>query len=445
MRILVVGGGGREHAIVWKLAQSPRVEHIWCAPGNAGIASLAECVPIAAKDIGGMVAFARANHPDLVFVAPDDPLALGMVDAMEAAGFRAFGPRRNAAILEASKIFSKGLMKRYGIPTAGYEVFDAPGPALAYLATHPAPIVVKADGLALGKGVVVARTTQEAEDAVRAMMGAQLFGEAGSRIVVEEFLEGPELTVLAFTDGRTILPMVSSRDHKRALDGDEGPNTGGMGAVSPGADLSPETEKYLMDAILQPTVDAMRKEGRLFQGVLYFGLMLTKEGPKVIEYNARFGDPETQAVLPRLETDLLDIVEAVIDRRLHELTLRWSPAVTCCVVLASGGYPGHYETGLPISGIEEAAALPDTLVFHAGTRFAEGVHLEKRIAMGRPETRIPHGRIGQAVYETAGGRVLGVTALADELETAILRAYDGASRISFPQMHFRKDIGRTAG
>jgi phosphoribosylamine--glycine ligase len=426
MRILVVGGGGREHAIVWKFAQSPRVDRIWCAPGNAGIASLAECVPIAARDIGGMVAFARANRPDLVFVAPDDPLALGMVDAMEAAGFRAFGPRRNAAVLEASKIFSKGLMRRYGIPTARYEVFDAPGPALEYLSTHPAPIVVKADGLALGKGVVVARTTQEAEDAVHAMMGAQLFGDAGARIVIEEFLEGPELTVLAFTDGRTVIPMVTSRDHKRAFDGDLGPNTGGMGAVSPGADLSSDAEKHLMDAILQPTVDAMRQEGRLFQGVLYFGLMLTRDGPKVIEYNARFGDPETQAVLPRLETDLVDIVEAVIDRRLHELSIRWSSDATCCVVLASGGYPGHYETGLRITGLEDAAALPDTLVFHAGTRFTEGGTFEKR-------------------YETAGGRVLGVTARAGELETAIHRAYDGVSRISFPQMHYRKDIGRTAG
>ncbi len=442
MRILLVGGGGREHALAWKLAQSPRVGKIWCAPGNAGIASVAECVPIPAKDVGGMVAFARKVVPDLVFVAPDDPLALGMVDAMEAAGFRAFGPRRAAARVEASKAFAKELMKKYGIPTARYEVFDAIGSALEYLAAHPAPIVVKADGLALGKGVVVARTDEEAAEAVRAMMDEQRFGAAGATVVIEEFLEGPELTVLAFTDGRTVVPMASSRDHKRAFDGDRGPNTGGMGAISPGADLSPETERFLMDRILQPTVDALRQEGCLFQGVLYFGLMLTKDGPKVIEYNARFGDPEAQAVLPRLETDLVDIAEAVVDRRLHEVAIRWSPLACCCVVLASGGYPGSYGTGLPIRGLEEASALDDTVVFHAGTRFADGVGLESAEAGGHAFQR-PHGRPGEALYETAGGRVLGVTAMGGDLETAISRAYDGVSRISFPQMHYRKDIGRT--
>ncbi len=421
--ILLVGGGGREHAIAWKLAQSPRCGRIRCAPGNAGIAAIAECVPIPAKDVAAMVAFARETTPDLVFVAPDDPLALGMVDAMEAAGFRAFGPRAAAAEVEASKVFSKGLMRRHGIPTAAYETFDDLDAALAYLAAHPAPIVVKADGLALGKGVVVAKTDAEAADAVRSMMADKAFGAAGARVVIEEFLEGPELTVLAFTDGATVVPMASSRDHKRAFDGDRGPNTGGMGAVSPGADLSPALERAMRETILQPTVDALRAEGRLFQGVLYFGLMLTRDGPKVIEYNARFGDPEAQAVLPRLETDLLDIVEAVIDRRLAEVLIRWSPRPTCCVVLASGGYPGKYGTGLPIEGLDAAAALPDTLVFHAGTRF-RGDPAERR-------------------YETAGGRVLGVCATAGDLESAIDRAYDGASRIAFPGMHYRKDIGRT--
>jgi len=442
MRILLVGGGGREHALAWKLAQSPRVTKLWCAPGNAGIASVAECVPIPAKDVGGMVAFARQVVPDLVFVAPDDPLALGMVDAMEAAGFRAFGPRRAAARIEASKSFAKDLMHRYGIPTADYEVFDALEPALAHLAAHPAPIVVKADGLALGKGVVVAKTDEEAAEAVRAMLGEQQFGDAGATVVIEEFLEGPELTVLAFTDGRTVVPMASSRDHKRAFDGDLGPNTGGMGAISPGADLSPEAERDLMDRIFQPTVDALRQEGCLFQGVLYFGLMLTTAGPKVIEYNARFGDPEAQAVLPRLATDLVDIVEAVVDRRLQEVPIHWSPLVSCCVVMASGGYPAAYATGLPISGIEDAAALPATLVFHAGTRFAEGVRLETAAEAGHAVQR-PHGRPGEPLYETAGGRVLGVVATAADLDSAISRAYDGVSRISFLHMHFRKDIGRT--
>ncbi len=417
MRVLIVGGGGREHAIAWKLKQSPRISKLYCAPGNAGIAGIAELVPIKATDIDGLVCFARSEQIDLVFVAPDDPLALGLVDALEQEGIRAFGPRKNAAILEASKSFSKDLMRRYRIPTADYQVFTDQTEALAYIAQTDMPIVIKADGLALGKGVVIAQNHEEAGQAIINMMSGGAFGKAGTKIVIESFLTGPELTVLAFTDGYTVCPMVTSRDHKRALDGDRGLNTGGMGAIAPGADLDPAVWAEMNEKIFQPTIDAMRIENRLFQGVLYFGLMLTPQGPKVIEYNARFGDPEAQAVLPLLETDLLDIIEAILDNRLGQLAIRWKDACSCCLVLASGGYPEAYTTGYPISGLDE---VPDgCLVFHAGTRLKDG-----RIV-------------------TAGGRVLGLTMVAPTLAEAIDRVYEAAGHISFENMHYRRDIGKT--
>lgn len=417
MKVLIVGGGGREHAIAWKLKQSPRISKLYCAPGNGGTAALAENVPLKATDLPGLTAFALNEKIDLVFVAPDDPLALGLVDELESAGIRAFGPRKSAAVIEASKAFSKDLMRRYGIPTAEYAVFTDAAAALAYLDKASLPIVVKADGLALGKGVIIARTLDEAHAAVTEMMAGSAFGHAGRTVVIEEFMTGPELTVLAFTDGRTVRPMVSSRDHKRALDGDQGLNTGGMGAVVPGADLSAADWQHLQKTIFQPTIDAMNAEGRPFRGVIYFGLMLTAQGPKVIEYNARFGDPETQAVLPLLETDLLDIIEAILDNRLDQLEIRWQSGSSCCVVLASGGYPGHYQTGYPISGLEDVSA--GGLVFHAGTRLDAG-----RIV-------------------TSGGRVLGITAVAENLADAIRQAYEDVAKITFQDIHYRKDIGQT--
>jgi len=414
MRVLIVGGGGREHAIAWKLKQSPRISQLFCAPGNAGIAELAACVPIKATDLDALVCFARTEAIDLVFVAPDDPLALGLVDRLEAAGIRAFGPRSNAAVLESSKAFAKDLMRRYRIPTADYQVFDDVKAALAHVDGAELPLVVKADGLALGKGVVIAHEREEARAAVTDMMVNSRFGQAGRKLVIESFLSGPELTLLAFTDGRTIHPMVTSRDHKRALDNDQGLNTGGMGAVAPGADLDGNAWRQLRETILQPTVDAMRAEGRPFKGVLYFGLMLTQDGPKVIEYNAR--DPEAQVVLPLLETDLLDIIEAVLDERLDRLTIRWKSGAACCVVAASGGYPAAYQTGYPILGLDKVPS--DCLVFHAGTR-----------------------REGDTVL-TSGGRVLGVTAWGRTVEEAVGRAYGALDVISFKDMHARRDIGR---
>ncbi len=416
MRVLIVGGGGREHAIAWKLKQSPRISQLFCAPGNAGIAELAACVPIKATDLDALVRFARSETIDLVFVAPDDPLALGLVDRLETAGIRAFGPRSHAAVLESSKAFAKDLMRRYRIPTADYQVFDDVKAALAHVAGAELPLVVKADGLALGKGVVIAHERKEARAAVTDMMVNSRFGQAGQKLVIESFLSGPELTLLAFTDGRTIHPMVTSRDHKRACDNDQGLNTGGMGAVAPGADLDENAWRLLRETILQPTVDAMRAEGRPFKGVLYFGLMLTQDGPKVIEYNARFGDPEAQVVLPLLETDLLDIIEAILDERLDQLEIRWKSGAACCVVAASGGYPAAYQTGYPILGLDKVPS--DCLVFHAGTR-----------------------REGDAVL-TSGGRVLGVTALGRTVEEAVGRAYRALDVIAFKDMHARRDIGR---
>lgn len=418
MRVLVVGGGGREHTIVWKLSQSPKISKLYCAPGNGGIAGIAECVPLKAMDLDGIVNFSKENKIDLVVVAPDDPLAAGMVDRLQTAGIRAFGPVKAAAIIEGSKSFSKDLMKKYNIPTAGYMVFDDCADALKYLDTCTAPIVVKADGLALGKGVIIAQTIQEAKEAVNGMMNDKLFGEAGSKVVIEEFIQGPEVSILAFTDGKTIVPMVSSQDHKRVFDHDQGPNTGGMGTFSPSPLYDKKLADYCMKEIFTPTVEAMNKEGRKFKGVLYFGLMITKDGPKVLEYNARFGDPETQVVLPRLKTDLLEIFEAIIDERLNDLNIQWDDNAAVCVIAASGGYPGKYTTGLEISGIDKAEANGETIVFHAGTSCRDGR------------------------YYTAGGRVLGVTAVEPTMDKAIEKAYAGIAKIQFEGIHYRKDIGR---
>ena len=416
MRVLVVGGGGREHAICWKLAQSPDVTELYCAPGNAGIAQIAKCVNIKATDVDGMVNWAKDNAMEFVVVAPDDPLALGMVDAPETAGIPAFGPRANAAIIEASKAFSKELMKKYHIPTAGYETFTDLDKALAYIEAQGAPIVVKADGLALGKGVVVASTVDEAKTAAREMMADKKFGESGSTVVIEECMTGPEVTVLAFADGEHVSTMPASQDHKRAYDGNKGPNTGGMGAISPPPQYTPEIAKRCVDEIFLPTIQALKAEGRPFHGVIYFGLMLTPSGPRVVEYNARFGDPECQAVLSLLDSDLLEIFLACREGTLDKLDIRWKGQSACCLVLASGGYPLDYKKGYPISGLEEAGK--SAVVFHAGTAQQDG----------------------QTV--TSGGRVLGVTALGGTLEEAIANAYTAAKPISFTDMHFRTDIGR---
>ncbi len=418
MTVLVVGSGGREHALVYKLKQSPKVGKLYCAPGNAGIARLAECVDIKATDIPAMVRFAIAHSVDFVVVAPDDPLAAGMVNAMESAGVRAFGPRKEAAIIEASKSFSKDLMSRYGIPTARYRVFDRPDEAIAYIRAEGAPIVVKADGLALGKGVVVAKTVPEAEAAVHSMMEEGLFGAAGGRVVIEECMEGPEVTVLAFTDGKTVVPMPATQDHKRALDGDQGLNTGGMGAVSHPVCYTPEVAAECMEKIFLPTIRAMSAEDRPFCGVLYFGLMITKDGPRVVEYNARFGDPECQVVMMLLESDLMEIMLSTINETLDKVEVKFRDAAGCVLVLASGGYPGKYETGKVISGLDRVAAGDALQVFHAGTREKDGEIV------------------------TAGGRVLGVTALGATLPEAVKAAYEGAKPISFEGMHFRTDIGR---
>ena len=418
MKVLVVGGGGREHAIVRTLAKSPKIDALYCALGNGGIAAQAQCVPIQATDVEAMVAWAKEHAMDFVVVAPDDPLALGMVDALEAAGIPAFGPRANAAIIEASKVFSKGLMAKYHIPTAKYRSFTDLEEALSYIRQEGAPIVVKADGLALGKGVVVAQTVAEAEAAARSMMADGKFGAAGAKVVIEECMTGPEVTVLCFVDGEHLSPMPPSRDHKRAFDGDKGPNTGGMGAISPAPGSTPEIADRCMKEIFLPTVAALKAEGRPFHGVLYFGLMLTPDGPKVVEYNARFGDPECQAVLSLLETDLMDIFQACREGTLDRLDIRWKDAAACCLVLASGGYPTSYQKGYPITGLAEAEQT--AVVFHAGTKRDE-----------------------DGTIRTSGGRVLGVTAVGENLDAAIDGAYAAAKHISFQDMHFRTDIGRT--
>ena len=422
MKVLVVGGGGREHAIIRKLKEAKAAPRLYCAPGNGGIAADAECVPIKATDVQAMVEWAVQNAIEYVVVAPDDPLALGMVDALAEKGIPAFGPNKAAARIEASKVFSKNLMKKYGIPTARYETFSDAESARAYIrAQDKYPVVVKADGLALGKGVLICKDEAAAMAAVKSMMEDGAFGASGSRVVVEEFLTGPEVSVLSFTDGQTVVPMVSSMDHKRALDGDEGLNTGGMGTIAPNPYYTPEIAQVCMRTIFLPTIEAMRSEGCPFQGCLYFGLMLTPDGPKVIEYNCRFGDPETQVVLPLLEGDLLEIMQATTNGTLAGVPVKWKDAYAACVVLASGGYPQTYESGKRITGLVDGQ-LPggEATVFHAGTRL-EG---------------------GELV--TAGGRVLGVTAVAETLLAAVKDAYAAADHIHFEGMHKRSDIGARA-
>ena len=416
MKLMVIGGGGREHAIIRALKKSPRVTEIFALPGNGGIAADAVCVDIGAKDIAAQVAFAKENGIDFAVVAPDDPLVLGAVDALEAAGIPCFGPDRKAAIIEGSKVFSKDLMKKYGIPTAAYEVFTSAAEAMAYVKTAPLPTVIKADGLALGKGVIIAQTREEAEAAVGTIMLDKKFGDSGNQIVIEEFLTGPEVSVLSFTDGNTVVPMVSSMDHKRARDGDEGPNTGGMGTVAPNPYYTDKIAERCGREIFEPTIAAMRAEGRPFRGCLYFGLMLTPDGPKVIEYNCRFGDPETQVVLPLLESDLLSVMQACRNGTLADTEVRFSEGSACCVVMASDGYPESYEKGFEIT----ADSDPEAELYVAGAVLKDGRLL------------------------TSGGRVLGVTATADTLSEAIGKAYAAAERVHFQNAYYRRDIGQKA-
>jgi len=418
MRILIVGSGGREHAIAWKVAQSPKVEKIYCAPGNAGVEEYAECVPIGAMEFEKLAAFAREKEIDLTVVGMDDPLVGGIVDVFEREGLRIFGPRANAAILEGSKAFSKDLMKKYHIPTAAYENFDDAAEALAYLKTASFPIVLKADGLALGKGVLICNTLEEAEEGVKSIMLDKQFGTAGNRMVIEEFMTGREVSVLSFVDGKTIKCMTSAQDHKRALDGDQGLNTGGMGTFSPSPFYTAEIDAYCQKHIFQPTVDAMAKEGRPFKGVIFFGLMLTENGPKVLEYNARFGDPETQVVLPRMKNDIVEVFEACVDGTLHEIDLEFEDNAAVCVVLASGGYPLSYEKGYPIHGLEQLKDKEGYYVLHAGTKKTD------------------------AGIVTSGGRVLGVTATGADLKTARANAYEAVQLVSFEKAYCRSDIGK---
>jgi len=414
LKVMVIGGGGREHAIIKKIKENKEIEIIYALPGNGGIAADAECVNIKATDIDGIVEFASEKSIDFAVVAPDDPLVLGAVDALEKIGVKCFGPKANAAIIEGSKVFSKNLMKKYNIPTAQYEVFTELDKALEYLETAPIPTVVKADGLALGKGVIIAMTREEAIDAVKSMMEDKVFGESGSRVVIEEFLTGPEVSVLSFTDGKTVVPMVSSMDHKRAKDNDEGLNTGGMGTIAPNPYYTEEIAKECMEKIFIPTVEAMNSEGRTFSGCLYFGLMLTADGPKVIEYNCRFGDPETQVVLPLLESDLFEIFKKVADGKLDEADIRFSDGSACCVVMASEGYPQKYATGFEIT-------MPqDKNIYVAGAKLEDGKLL------------------------TSGGRVLGVTETAPTLKDAIAAAYETVKSVSFENAYYRSDIGQRA-
>ncbi len=420
MKLMVVGGGGREHAIIKKLKENPPVETIYALPGNGGIAADATCVPIGATDLDGIVKFAKENAIDFAVVAPDDPLVLGCVDRLEEIGIPAFGPKANAAILEGSKVFSKNLMKTYGIPTAAYEVFDDAAKALEYVKEAALPLVVKADGLALGKGVLICETREQAIDAVNSIMNDHKFGKSGDQIVVEEFLTGPEVSVLCFTDGKTLAPMVSSMDHKRALDGDKGLNTGGMGTVAPNPYYTAEVAKVCMDTIFLPTIEAMAKEGRPFAGCLYFGLMLTPNGPKVIEYNCRFGDPETQVVLPLLKTDLLTVMQACANGTLDQVSVEFDNGAAACVIIASGGYPESYEKGFALRGLDENGGAEGVTVYHAGTALKDGVLVNN------------------------GGRVLGVTGTADTLQNALDKAYKAVETISFDGSFYRRDIGAKA-
>ena len=419
MKVLVIGSGGREHAVIRKLAESREITRLYCAPGNGGIRAQAQTVNIAATDVEKMVDFAKRETIDFVVVTPDDPLVLGMADAMEAAGIHAFGPSRAAARIEGSKVFAKNLMRKYGIPTAQYAVFSEPAAALDYIRRRNCfPAVIKADGLALGKGVVIAQDLEEARAALHSIMEEKIFGQSGSQVVVEEFLTGKEVSVLAFTDGHVVRPMVSSMDHKRAYDNDEGPNTGGMGTIAPSPYYTPEVADRCMREIFLPTMEAMNREGCPFRGCLYFGLILTADGPRVIEYNCRFGDPETQVVLPLLQSDLFSILRAVREERLSRADITWRDGAAACVVLASGGYPKKYQTGFPITGLDADGGHAGAIVYHAGTKWQDGQYL------------------------TAGGRVLGVTGLGDTLEEAIRRAYAAAADIRFENRHYRTDIGR---
>ena len=418
MKVLVIGGGGREHAICWKLSKSPKVDELYCAPGNAGIAEVAKCVDIGVMDFEKIADFAKKEAFDLVVVGPDDPLAGGIVDVLEEKGLRVFGPRKNAAILEGSKAFSKDLMKKYGIPTAAYETFDTPEAALKYLETAPVPIVLKADGLALGKGVLICNTREEAKEGVKTLMLDKQFGHAGDRIVVEQFITGREVSVLSFVDGKTIKIMTSAQDHKRAKDGDQGLNTGGMGTFSPSPFYTKEVDEFCRKYIYQATVDAMKSEDREFKGIIFFGLMLTADGPKVLEYNARFGDPETQVVLPRMKNDIVDVFEACVDGTLDQIDLQFEDNAAVCVVLASAGYPEHYEKGKKITGLENFKDKDGYYVFHAGSKFdAEGNVL------------------------TNGGRVLGVTATGKDLKEARANAYKATEWVNFENKYMRHDIG----
>lgn len=418
MKVLIVGSGGREHAIAWKVAQSPKVDKIYCTPGNAGIAQVAECVPIGAMEFEKLAAFAKEQEIDLTVIGMDDPLVGGVVDVFEAEGLRVFGPRKNAAILEGSKAFSKDLMKKYHIPTAAYENFNSPEAALAYLETAKMPIVLKADGLALGKGVLICNTLEEAKAGVKELMLDKHFGNAGNTIVIEEFMTGREVSVLSFVDGDTIKIMTSAQDHKRAKDGDQGLNTGGMGTFSPSPFYTAEVDDFCQKHIYQPTVDAMKAEGRTFKGIIFFGLMLTEEGPKVLEYNARFGDPETQVVLPRMKNDIVDVFEACVDGTLDQIELDFEENAAVCVVLASDGYPEHYEKGYPIEGLDNFKENDGYYVFHAGTKMAGDK------------------------FVTNGGRVLGVTAKGADLKQARANAYAATEWIQFENKYKRNDIGK---
>jgi len=416
MNILVIGGGGREHAIVKKISESKRVSKIYCAPGNGGISDIAECVPIKVMEFEKLIEFAKEKNIDLTVVGPDDPLVYGISDAFKAAGLKVFGPTKDGAQIEGSKVFSKELMKKYNIPTAKYEVFESYDEALTYIESENSyPAVIKAEGLALGKGVIIAKDLEEAKSALKEIMIDKVFGDSGNRVVIEEFLTGPEISVLSFCDGETIVPMVSAQDHKRAYDNDEGPNTGGMGTFSPSRIYNKELQEECMNNIFLPTVNALRSEGIIYKGVIFFGLMSTKNGVKVIEYNARFGDPETQVVLPRLKTDIVDIFEAVCDGTLKNINVEWEDNACVCVVEASGGYPKKYQTGYEIEGLDNIS--DNIFVYHAGTKKEDGKYL------------------------TAGGRVLGITAKSRDLDTAISVAYKAVKNIYFTDVHFRKDIG----
>ena len=420
MRVLVVGSGGREHALIRKIKESSRVDYIACCPGNGGISYDAECFDVSATDIDGVVELAKKIKADFVVVAPDDPLVLGMVDELNEAGFATFGPKANAAIIEGSKVFSKDLMEKYNIPTAEYKVFNDPADVIDYIKEkNEFPTVIKADGLALGKGVIIPETLDEAVAGVKEIMEDKIFGDSGNNVVVEEFLTGPEVSVLAFTDGKCVKPMVTSMDHKRALDGDKGLNTGGMGTVSPNPYYTEEIAKECMEKIFIPTIEAMNSEGRTFKGCLYFGLMLTPKGPKVIEYNCRFGDPETQVVLPRLKTDIIDIFEAINNGTLADLDIEWDDRACTCVIMASGGYPKSYPKGIEITGLTDGQ-LDGVTVYHAGTKLQDGKLV------------------------TAGGRVLGVTALGNDLQDALNKSYEAVGKIHFDGAHYRKDIGAKA-